>query len=47
MDASGKASHLVGWVGLRPRNDESAGKIQSRKTMKARMRQEKSQRKVF
>lgn len=27
------ASALVGWAGLRPRNDESAGKIQSRKTM--------------
>jgi transposase len=23
----------VGWAGLRPRNDESAGKIQSRKTL--------------
>jgi transposase len=33
MDAFGKASHLVGWAGLRPRNDESAGKIQSRKTL--------------
>jgi transposase len=31
MSAFGKASHLVGWAGLRPRNDESAGKIQSRK----------------
>jgi transposase len=27
------ASALVGWAGLRPRNDESAGKIQSRKTL--------------
>lgn len=33
MGAFGKASHLVGWAGLRPRNDESAGKIQSRKTL--------------
>jgi transposase len=33
MDAFGKASHLVGWAGLRPRNDESAGKIQFRKTL--------------
>ena len=27
------AAMLVGWAGLRPRNDESAGKIRSRKTM--------------
>jgi transposase len=27
------ASHLTGWAGLRPRNDESAGKIFSRKTL--------------
>jgi transposase len=27
------ASHLTGWTGLRPRNDESAGKIKSRKTL--------------
>mgnify|MGYP000853794275 FL=1 len=33
MDAFGSASQLVGWAGLRPRNDESAGKIQSRKTL--------------
>jgi transposase len=33
MSAFQKASSLVGWAGLRPRNDESAGKIQSRKTM--------------
>jgi transposase len=33
MNAFGKASHLVGWAGLRPRNDESAGKIQSRKIL--------------
>jgi len=33
MSAFGKASHLVGWAGLRPRNDESAGKIRSRKTL--------------
>ncbi|GHV61032.1 IS110 family transposase [Bacteroidia bacterium] len=28
-----KASSLVGWAGLRPRNDETAGKIHSRKTL--------------
>jgi transposase len=28
-----KASNLIGWAGLRPRNDESAGKIQSHKTL--------------
>ena len=33
MDAFGKASNLIGWAGLRPRNDESAGKIQSRKIL--------------
>jgi len=33
MEAFGKANNLVGWAGLRPRNDESAGKIQSRKTL--------------
>jgi transposase len=33
MDAFGKASHPVGWAGLRPRNDEPAGRIQSRKTL--------------
>lgn len=27
------ASALVGWLGLRPRNEESAGKIKSKKTM--------------
>jgi transposase len=27
------AASLVGWAGLRPRNDESAGKIRSRKTL--------------
>jgi transposase len=27
------SSNLVGWAGLRPRNDESAGKIKSRKTI--------------
>jgi len=31
MSSFGKASHLIGWAGFRPRNDESAGKIQSRK----------------
>ena len=33
MEAFGKANNLVSWAGLRPRNDESAGKIQSRKTL--------------
>jgi transposase len=33
MSAFQKANSLVGWSGLRPRNDESAGKIQSRKTL--------------
>jgi transposase len=33
MDVFQKANALVGWSGLRPRNDESAGKIQSRKTL--------------
>jgi len=33
MEVFGKASNLVGWAGLRPRNDESAGKIQSRKIL--------------
>jgi transposase len=33
MSAFSSASSLVGWAGLRPRNDESAGKIQSRKTL--------------
>jgi transposase len=33
MNVFAKASHLVGWAGLRPRNDESAGKIQSRKIL--------------
>ncbi len=33
MSVFGKASHLVGWAGLRPRNDESAGKINSLKTL--------------
>ncbi|GGC14495.1 hypothetical protein GCM10011386_02760 [Parapedobacter defluvii] len=27
------ASNLVGWAGLRPRNDQSAGKIKGRKTL--------------
>ncbi|KAA6315637.1 hypothetical protein EZS27_033937, partial [termite gut metagenome] len=27
------SANLVGWAGLRPRNEESAGKIKSRKTM--------------
>jgi transposase len=33
MSAFSSASSLVGWAGLRPRNDESAGKIRSRKTL--------------
>ena len=33
MKAFYSASMLVGWAGLRPRNDESAGKIRSRKTL--------------
>ena len=33
MDAFYSAAMLVSWAGLRPRNDESAGKIRSRKTL--------------
>ena len=33
MNAFYSAAMLVGWAGLRPRNDESAGKIHSRKTL--------------
>jgi transposase len=33
MNAFSNANSLVGWAGLRPRNEESAGKIQSRKTL--------------
>jgi transposase len=33
MSVFQKANNLVGWSGLRPRNDESAGKIMSRKTL--------------
>lgn len=33
MKAFLTASSLVGWAGLRPRNDESAGKIKGRKTL--------------
>ena len=33
MSAFSNANSLVGWAGLRPRNDESAGKIHSRKTL--------------
>lgn len=33
LSAFKSSSNLVGWAGLRPRNDESAGKIKSRKTM--------------
>ena len=33
MNAFQKATHLVGWAGLRPRNDETAQKIKSRKIL--------------
>jgi transposase len=33
MSAFQKATHLVGWAGLKPRNDETAGKIKSRKIL--------------
>ena len=33
MDAFYTSAMLVSWAGLRPRNDESAGKIRSRKTL--------------
>lgn len=33
MSAFSNANSLVGWAGLRPRNEESAGRIQSRKTL--------------
>jgi transposase len=33
MSAFRKANHLVGWAGLRPRNDETAQKIKSRKIL--------------
>jgi transposase len=33
LEALGRASNLVDWAGMRPRNDESAGKIQSRKIL--------------
>jgi transposase len=33
LNAFYTAAMLVGWAGLRPRNDESAGKIRSRKTL--------------
>jgi transposase len=33
MEAFVTASSLIGWAGLRPRNNESAGKIMSRKTL--------------
>jgi len=33
MSAFSSANSLVGWAGLRPRNEESAGKIHSRKTL--------------
>lgn len=34
MSGFDTASKLVGWAGLRPRNDESAGKVKSQKTLK-------------
>lgn len=34
MECFETSSKLVGWAGLKPRNDESAGKIKSRKTTK-------------
>ena len=33
MSAFQKATHLVGWAGLRPRNDQTAQKIKSRKIL--------------
>jgi transposase len=33
MSAFQKATNLIGWAGLRPRNEESAGKIRSRKIL--------------
>ncbi|MDR0205774.1 MAG: IS110 family transposase [Bacteroidales bacterium] len=33
MSAFPKATHLVGWAGLRPRNDETSEKIRSRKIL--------------
>ena len=33
MKAFLPASALVGWAGLKPRNEESAGKFKSRKTL--------------
>ena len=33
MSAFQKATHLIGWEGLRPRNDETAQKIRSRKIL--------------
>jgi transposase len=33
MNAFPKATHLVGWAGLRPRNDETSEKIRSRKIL--------------
>jgi len=33
MSAFPKATHLIGWSGLRPRNDETAQKIKSRKIL--------------
>jgi transposase len=33
MSAFQKATHLVGWAGLKPRNDETAQKIKSRKIL--------------
>jgi transposase len=33
MSAFPKATHLIGWAGLRPRNDETAQKIKSRRIL--------------
>ena len=33
MSVFQKATHLIGWAGLKPRNDETAGKIKSRKIL--------------
>ncbi|MCL2245975.1 MAG: transposase [Lentimicrobiaceae bacterium] len=37
MSAFQKATHLVGWAGLRPRNDQTAQKIKSRKILQKRV----------
>ena len=33
MSSFQKATHLIGWAGLRPRNDETAEKVKSRKIL--------------